>query len=135
MYLVYDSKSNFLEFSNSDYWVGEVQFGEDTYPVALYGGLQSGWYVRPTFDEVPNAGTKNQLRVDFNGNNVFEAMTVFDPATNEVVQESYQTGEPILVNGTISEVKGIWQKDQRLKLQLAPETEATGASGFSSSKS
>ncbi|MCG8608016.1 M56 family metallopeptidase [bacterium] len=135
MYLVYDSKSNFLEFSNSDYWVGEVQFGEDTYPVALYGGLQSGWYVRPTFDEVPNAGTKNQLRVDFNGNNVFEAMTVFDPATNEVVQESYQTGEPILVNGTIYEVKGIWQKDQRLKLQLAPETEATGASGFSSSKS
>ncbi|MCH7681166.1 hypothetical protein IID10_17675, partial [candidate division KSB1 bacterium] len=79
VYLIYYPKENFLEFENNEFWFGKARFGDKKYPVALYGGLQDRWYLRPTFESKLEVESDNEIRIDLNGNGYFEDMPVFDP--------------------------------------------------------
>ncbi|NIR50212.1 M56 family metallopeptidase [candidate division KSB1 bacterium] len=129
IFLVYHPEKNFLEFFNENFWVGKARFGDATYPVALYGGIQSAWYLRPTFDDHPNVQSKNELRIDLNKNKYFEDMTVFDPESNQVVQEKYFVTEAFLVDGQYYEIKSIKTEDDHIELTIAPQPNSSQLSG------
>jgi len=118
---VYQSQNNSLEFGNYEFWLGEAEFENVKYPIALCGGVQSDWYLRPTFDECPNAATKNELRIDLNRNHIFEHMTVFDPVRNAVVQEKYYSNEPFLVDGKYYEIESILTGEDQIIILFAPK--------------
>ncbi len=118
---VYQPKNNSLEFGNYEFWLGEAEFDNVKYPIALCGGVQSDWYLRPTFDECPNAATKNEFRIDLNRNNIFEHMTVFDPVRNAVVQEKYYSNESFLVDGKYYKIESILTGYDQIIIMIAPK--------------
>lgn len=122
VYLVYIPEQNFLEFDNNEFWVGEAKFGEKLYPIALYGGLQSSWFLRATFDESPDNATRNEFRIDLNRNNIFEDMTVYDPTDNKVVQEKYFINEPFRVDGQYYEIKSIKRDGNDLSIKIVSKS-------------
>ncbi len=120
IYLVYVPEKNFLEFDSNEFWMGEAWFGEQKYPIALYGGLTAGWYLQATFDQT-SANSRNEIRVDLNRNGVFENMTVFDPTTETVVQERYLVSEPFGVDGHYYKVDSISRNGDHLEVKIMPK--------------
>jgi len=120
IHLVYVPEKNFLEFDSNEFWLGEARFGKQSYPIALYGGLMAGWYLRATFDET-NDLSHNEIRVDLNRNGVFEDMTVFDPTTETVVQERYLVSEPFVVDGHYYKVDSISRNGDHLVVKILPQ--------------
>jgi beta-lactamase regulating signal transducer with metallopeptidase domain len=121
VHLFYVPEKNFLEFDNNEFWMGEAWFGEQKYPIALYGGLMAGWYLRPTFDD-PAAASQNEIRVDLNRNGVFEDMTIFDPTTETVAQERYFVNELFVVDGQYYKVDSISRMGDYLVVKILPQS-------------
>lgn len=124
VFLGYDPQKNFLEFVSSEFWVGEARFGEKSYPIALYGGLKLDWYLRASFDRQPQAATDNQIRIDLNGNNIFEEMTFFDPDCDEVVRENFYVNQPFVVNGKLYEIRSVIPNGRFLNVKIAAKAES-----------
>ncbi len=118
VFLVYRPESNYLEFYNIEFWQGEAQFGDQVYPVALYGGLHMSWFLRATLDHESGANARNDLRVDLNRNGAFEDVAVYDPATNEVIQENHCPGEPFQVDGVSYLVQDITYDGHNVLLKV-----------------
>ncbi len=123
VFLVYYPDDNFLQFENIEFWQGEATLCDETFPVALYGGLHSSWFLRPTFDINPDNESCNEIRIDFNRNGRFEDMTVFDPTTNEVNRERYCLTEAIKVGDKKYFVRNIKHDGDALFLKLTAEGE------------
>ncbi len=119
IHLVYVPEKNFLEFDSNEFWMGEAWFAGEKYPIALYGGLATAWYLRATLDE--SLHSQNELRVDLNRNGVFEDMTVFDPTTETVVQERHLVSEPFMVDGRYYKVESISRNGDHLEVRIMPQ--------------
>ncbi|MCH8954017.1 hypothetical protein IIA28_01675, partial [candidate division KSB1 bacterium] len=112
-------EENFLEFENSEFWFGKARFGDKKYPIALYGGLQDRWYLRPTFESKLGVQSNNEIRIDLNGNGYFEDMPVFDPTANAVIQEKYFVNEPFKLNGKQFQITTLKHRGDEIELQIA----------------
>ncbi len=123
IYLVYIAKKNFLEFANNEFWVGQAEFNGIQYPVALYGGVHSSWFLRATFDERPGDQTLNEFRIDLNRNGIFEDMSVYDPGRNDVIREKYYTNEPFTIAGQTYAVESVTRESNSLLVKIVPKTE------------
>ena len=119
VYLVYYPEENFLEFENSEFWFGKARFGDKKYSIALYGGLQDRWYLRPTFESKLGVQSNNEIRIDLNGNGYFEDMPVFDPTANAVIQEKYFVNEPFKLNGKQFQITTLKHRGDEIELQIA----------------
>lgn len=123
IHLVYYPDRNFLEFDNIEFWQGEARFGDEVYPVALYGGLHESWFLRPTFDETPSFQTHNEFRIDLNRNGVFEDMTVYDPTRNQVMQERHGVTESFQVREERYRIAAIKYDGDALALKIVSDAD------------
>ncbi|TDI97889.1 MAG: hypothetical protein E2O76_09070 [Caldithrix sp.] len=124
VYLIYYPKENFLEFENNEFWFGKARFGDKKYPIALYGGLQDRWYLRPTFESKLEFESDNEIRIDLNGNGYFEDMPVFDPTANAVTQEKYFVNELFQVDGKAYEITSLQHQADQIELQIVERKRA-----------
>jgi len=118
VYLIYYPEKNFLEFENNEFWFGKARFGDKKYPVALYGGLQDRWYLRPTFESKLEVQSNNEIRIDLNGNGYFEDMPIFDPTNNAVIQEKYFINEFLEFDGKQYEITFLKHRGDEIELQI-----------------
>ena len=118
VYLIYYPEKNFLEFENNEFWFGKARFGDKKYPIALYGGLQDRWYLRPTFESKLDVQSNNEIRIDLNGNGYFEDMPVFDPTANAVTQEKYFINEFLEFDGKQYEITFLKHRGDDIELQI-----------------